>query len=148
MEELMNYYETKFDESYERIMPTESARLEFFDAFYKNFFDASPDISSYFKNTDMQRQKSIIIRAFYALFSFYASHQVDDILEKIAVSHSKHQLNIKPELYELWLESFIKTVKSFDAEYDDDTELGWRLILSPGIVYMKFKYDKAQESSD
>lgn len=142
MNDNMGYFETKFDESYKRIMPDEKARLSFFDLFYKNFFNSSPEIPSYFKNTDMERQKKIIIKAFYALFSFYASEHAEDILEKIAVSHNSAHMNIEPRLYDLWLEAFIRTVKSSDAQCDNDTELSWRLVLTPGIVYIKFKYDK------
>lgn len=142
MADNIGYFEKKFDESYKRIMPDEDARLGFFDLFYKNFFNSSPEIPGYFKHTDMERQKQVIIKAFYALFSFYASQHAEEILDKIAFSHNKSHLNIEPKLYDFWLESFISTVRSLDTQCDDDTELAWRLVLTPGIVYIKFKYDK------
>jgi hypothetical protein len=42
----------------------------------------------------------------------------------------------------MWLESLIKTVADYDPEFDLDVELSWRVVLSSGITYMKFKYDK------
>ena len=48
---------------------------------------------------------------------------------------------IAPELYEEWLESLIQTVREFDLEFTDEVELSWRVVLSPGITYMKFRYD-------
>lgn len=50
------------------------------------------------------------------------------------------KLDIHPELYDLWLECLIETVAEFDDGFRDEVELAWRLVLSPGIVYMKFKY--------
>lgn len=142
----IGYFEKRFDESYKRVMPNESARLDFFDLFYKHFFNASPDIPRYFQHTDMERQKQIISKAFYTLFSFYASHQTQGVLEKLAIRHDRAHLNIEPRLYDLWLESIIATVKILDQHCDEDTELAWRLVLTPGIVYMKFKYDKAESA--
>lgn len=136
----MNFEQT-FDESYHRVMTIYKENPSFFDIFYEIFFSASPEIEQYFAHTDMQRQKEIMSKSFYNLFIFYGSDHADDYLSKIAATHSKKGLNIRPELYDTWLESIIKTVAHCDPEFDNDIELAWRLVLSAGIVYMKFKYD-------
>ena len=41
-----------------------------------------------------------------------------------------------------WLESLIETVQLFDSRFTEEIELAWRVVLAPGIAYMKFKYDK------
>jgi hemoglobin-like flavoprotein len=143
MNDNMSFFEEKFDASYNRLMPDEMARLNFFDRFYHHFFNSSPEIAEQFAHTDMERQTKVIIKAFYALFSFYASQQTEEILEKIALNHNQAHLNIEPKFYDHWLEAFITTVRELDHQCDDHTELAWRLILTPGITFIKFHYDKA-----
>lgn len=130
-----------FDASYDRVQLECDADLEFFEAFYRRFVGSSPEIRALFRNTDMAAQRSMLKRSFFSLVSFYASGTTDDVLRRTAQLHNAKQLNIKPHLYDLWLECMIDTVKHFDSEFDDEVELAWRLILSPGITYMKFKYD-------
>ena len=67
---------------------------------------------------------------------------VPDYLEKIAQKHSQSAHDIPPQLYDLWLDTLVKTVKEFDPDFNEEVELSWRLVLSSGITYMKFKYDK------
>jgi hypothetical protein len=40
------------------------------------------------------------------------------------------------------METLIATLRRFDADCDDATELAWRLVMAPGIVYMKFHYER------
>lgn len=128
-----------FDKSYERVM---NEKEDFFDLFYDLFLNSSPQIPPFFKSTDMNKQKTIMRQSFYKLFTFYASHNADETLEKIAIRHDKRHLDIHPKLYDLWLECMIKTVEAKDPMFSDEIELAWRLVLSPGIVYMKFMYEK------
>ena len=131
-----------FDLSYERVVKTKRNGKTFFDCFYDHFIGSSPDIAQAFQHTDMNHQKKMLKKSFYSLFTFYATNCADDYLETIANRHSGREHGIKPELYDLWLETLIETVRAFDPEFNDDIELSWRLVLSPGITYMKFKYDK------
>jgi len=134
-------YEKQFDESYERVKTVVKNELGFFDAFYHRFLQSSPEIAQYFKHTNMQKQKKVLEKSFYGLLIFYATNNANDHLEKIAIQHSKSALDIKPELYDLWLESLIETVKDYDIHFSAEIELSWRLVLSVGITYMKFKYN-------
>lgn len=135
-------YETLFDASYQRVMAAERQGLDVFEAFYRRFLMASPIVREKFRFTDMQRQRKMLRKSFYSLVAFYASGSADCVLEKIANTHDARHLDIWPELYDLWLECLIETVAEFDDDFYDDIELAWRLVLSPGIVYMKFKYDR------
>ncbi len=134
-------YEKQFDESYERVKTVVRNGRNFFDAFYDRFFQSSPEVAKQFKHTDMQKQKKVLEKSFYSLLIFYATNNANDYLEKIAIQHNKSALNIHPDLYDLWLESLIATVKDYDDHCSAETELSWRLVLSVGITYMKFKYD-------
>ena len=135
-------FDSYFDQSYERIKHIKKNDKTFFDAFYDNFLASSPHIAKHFQSTNMEKQKAMLEKSFYSLFIFYATNNANDYLRKIAEHHSKAGHNIPPDLYDAWLESLIKTVGEFDPEYNLDVELSWRVVLSSGITYMKFKYDK------
>ena len=64
----------------------------------------------------------------------------DLYLEYIAKRHDRHHLNIEPELYGLWLEALIATVREFDTEFDLSVENAWRSVLGYGIEYMISHY--------
>lgn len=132
-------FENLFDSSYERI------RLQgdsFFESLYQRFLTSSPLVRQKLYHTDMVEQRRMLKKSFYSLVVFYASGSADGTLERIAHSHSARGYNIVPALYDDWMESVVATVWQFDPECSDDIELAWRLVLSPGITYLKFKYDR------
>lgn len=135
-------FEQVFDISYERVISENVDGRDFFEAFYERFLSTSVEISRLFKDTDMGRQRTMLKKSFYSLLTFYASSNADQHIEQIAHSHSRSKLNIRPELYDLWLEALIETAREFDFEFSPRTELAWRLVMAPGIVYMKFHYDQ------
>ncbi len=135
----MNFEEI-YDKSYARVMKNDIAGRSFFDTFYAKFLDASPEVKEKFKNTDMVAQKKMLKKSFYHLLIFYGSNQADDYIQKIGTSHNKAHLNIQPALYDIWLDTLMKTLSEYDDKFTGDVELAWRLVLTPGITYMKFKY--------
>lgn len=135
-------FEALFDASYERVIKIKKDDVDFFGAFYENFLSCSPHIAARFHKTDMVKQRGMLKKSFYSLMVFYVTNSLDNSLERIAESHNAKNLNIPPAMYDLWLESLIKTASEWDPLFDDDTELGWRLVMSSGITYMKYKYSK------
>jgi hemoglobin-like flavoprotein len=135
-------FDSCFDRSYERVKRVRKNDKSFFDAFYENFVAASPVVANHFRNTDMNQQKKMLEKSFYSLLIFYVTNNANNYLQKIAQRHSKTHANISPDLYDLWLECLIQTVAEYDPLFDENTELSWRVVLSSGITYMKFKYDK------
>lgn len=135
-------YESIFDFSYERVIKQRVDGEDFFSCFYHFFLASSEDVREKFTNTDMAKQQRMLKKSFYSLLAFYASGSVDSVLERIGESHSRDQLNIAPYFYDLWLDCLIKTVTKFDPDFSPEVELAWRLVLSPGITYMKFKYQQ------
>ena len=133
-------FEETFDQSYERIKSLEKNGQRFFDVFYEKFINASPEVAQAFKDTDMEHQRNMLEKSFYGLFVFYATGNNNDYLEKIAHRHSKHDANIDPALYDIWLDSLLQTVAEFDPQFNRHIELAWRLVLATGIAYMKFHY--------
>ena len=131
-----------FDQSYERVLMHDVDGRSFFEAFYDAFVAASDEVAEKFRTTDMDRQQAMLKKSFYHLLSFYASNNADYYLDRVAISHNRHHLDIRPGLYDLWLDTLIATVRRFDPECSDEIELTWRLVMTPGIVYMKFHYDR------
>ncbi len=138
----MKDYLTFFRESYDRAVESESQRDEFLEAFYETFMSKSDEIAVKFAHTDMQRQKEMLYRSLRHMVDFSVQRQASEELRKIAERHSVWQANIDPGLYDIWLDSLIETVQLFDTHFTEEIELAWRVVLAPGIVYMKFKYDK------
>lgn len=138
----MKDYLTFFRESHHRAMESETDRDEFLDAFYEAFISKSDEIAAKFAKTDMQRQKEMLYRSLHHMVDFSVQRQASEDLRKIAERHSVSQIDIEPGLYDIWLASLIETVQLFDPLFTEEIELAWRVVLAPGIVYMKFKYDK------
>lgn len=135
-------FEATFDASYQRILSVNKNGNDFFDAFYRRFLASDLQVAERFANTHMATQQKMLKKSFYSLFAFYASGQTDDAILSIAERHNQKNLDIKPEFYDLWLECLIQTIKEYDSQFCDDIELAWRLVMTPGITYMKFKYNK------
>jgi len=135
-------FEEIFDSSYKRVLNMQKNGLGVFESFYQHFLSADDNITKRFENTNMALQESMLKKSFYSLFAFYASGQTDDSLSRITEKHNQKNLNIHPEFYDIWLGCLITTVSQYDDEFCEDIELAWRLVMAPGITYMKFKYDK------
>lgn len=135
--------EQLFNESYERVIGLRGGgpgRDRFFDRFYELFTDASEEVREKFANTDMERQRRMLRQSLAYLVNYYASHNVDEFLLRIAVRHSRADLDIRPGLYDLWMEKLLETVAEFDRQFDEDVARGWRQVLAPGIAYMRSMY--------
>ncbi|MBB3190338.1 globin [Halomonas cerina] len=134
--------EQLFNASFVRVLNREVNGQEFFEAFYERFIAASPEVAEKFRHTDMARQRLMLKKAFYHLLAFYGSSNADYYLDQVAISHSRAHLDIRPGLYDLWLDALVETARRFDDEFNDDVELAWRLVMTPGIVYVTFHYDR------
>ena len=71
---------------------------DFAEAFYEVFLNSSPEIAPLFAKTDFKKQRR----------AFEGHRDVDDptsreALERVGHSHAKSKLDIRPDLYDLWL---------------------------------------------
>lgn len=131
-----------FDASFARVLGRRVEGRAFFEAFYVHFIGASEEVAKKFRDTDMARQQAMLKKSFYHLVSFYGSSNAYYYLNGVAISHNRRHLDISPALYELWLETLVATLWDFDPQCNAEVELAWRLVMTPGIVYMKFHYDR------
>ncbi len=106
----------------------------FAERFYGVFLNSSPEIGPLFAMTDFEKQRKLLRATVYIM----VTRSVDDVqaretLESIGYSHGRTQLNIRPELYEVWLDSVCQTVKQMDPDWTPEVEREWRDRLRAGI---------------
>ncbi len=134
-------YETIFNDSFRRIQDNPQGGDHFFKVFYDRFISSSPEVAEKFEHTDMAAQRRVLKGSFYHVLNFFVTKEASDYLADIALTHDRHHRDIRPDLYDLWLECLIHTVEEHDDKFSDEVELAWRLVMVNGITYMKFKYD-------
>jgi hemoglobin-like flavoprotein len=113
----------------------------FLDRFYELFLASSKEVRDKFKNTDFQKQKMALKSSFYMMMlTVQGNARGQRYIEEISDLHGRERLDIKPEMYDLWLESLLKTVKEFDPKFDEEVERVWRSLMNQGIDFMKSRY--------
>ena len=115
------------------------ASPSFFDTFYQHFLASSPAIRDKFTQTDMTAQKQLL-RAGILNLVLYARGMSDTKLRALGKSHSREGFDIRPELYDLWLDSLMLAVKQHDAEASGEDLSAWREVLGKGINLIKSFY--------
>ncbi len=107
---------------------------DFAEQFYQEFLGASDEIAPHFAQTDFENQRKLLRASVYVMVTRdLEDARAKDALERIGRSHARSGLSIRPELYELWLDSVCDTVKTMDPEWTAALESAWREQLRPGI---------------
>lgn len=113
----------------------------FFESFYRLFFAKSPEIPPKFAETDMQRQKQVVMASLLWVLRLYKGDQAAQAeVEKLAKSHCRSGHDVRPELYELWLEALCQSVAQHDPQHTLELEDRWRRVMRPGIELMRSEY--------
>ena len=115
------------------------ASPSFFDTFYRHLLASSPAIREKFTKTDMTAQKHLL-RAGILNLVLYARGMSDTKLRTLGQSHSREGFDIRPELYDLWLDSLLLAVKQHDPELNGEDLAAWREVLGKGINLIKSYY--------
>jgi hemoglobin-like flavoprotein len=112
-----------------------------FDTFYDIFFAKSPAIPPKFAETDMQRQKQdVMASVLMALRLAMGDAVARQYISELAESHNRRHHDIKPELYDLWLDALCESIKKHDAQYTPKLEQQWREAMRPAIELMTAAY--------
>jgi hemoglobin-like flavoprotein len=125
-----------FNDSIERC----SGKPEFLRRFYTLFLASSDAVAKKFKHTDLQKQAAMLKSSLYVMMLAGSESEKVVHLEGLAKRHSRTELDIKPELYDLWLDRLVQAVEEFDPLFDAETGAAWRHMLQPGIDFMKSRY--------
>jgi hemoglobin-like flavoprotein len=125
-----------FNDSIERC----SCRPDFLLRFYTLFLASSDTVAKKFEHTDLRKQARLLKTSLYIMM--LASGESEQIvhLERLAKLHSRAGLDIKPELYDLWLDRLVQAVQEFDPMFGPEIETAWRRVLQPGTEFMKSRY--------
>lgn len=122
-------------------MESSGPENELVSHFYEKFTQSSPEIEEKFANSDIERQKEMLRDSFNHVLTFSTQRQSGEELERIAGRHSKADLDIAPRLYEAWLDSLIAAVQELDPEFNSTVETAWRIVMAPGVEFMKGHYE-------
>lgn len=115
----------------------------FLEAFYQRFVASSEEVREKFKGTDMKRQVRMLEDSLYVVAVAVQGQEgsfARSDLPRIAARHSRKDLDIRPGLYDLWLECLIDTVRTHDPQFSREAEAAWRETIAFGIDYMREHY--------
>jgi hemoglobin-like flavoprotein len=112
------------------------ATAGFLDAFYQRFVASSDEVRAKFAKSDMMRQVRVMEDTLFVVANAVQGEEGSPArsdLPRIAERHSHRDLDIRPELYDLFLECLIVTVRTHDAKFT-------REVMGFGIDYMRKHY--------
>jgi hypothetical protein len=134
-------YMATFNASYERL--TRGAlRTLFLDGFYDRFIATNADVAEKFAQTDFVQQKKMLWESLVEMRDFCVSLESNTYILTLARIHGVRGRDIPSSMFELWLDSLARTAREVDPEGNDNIELSWRLVMAPGIEFMKFYSDR------
>ena len=119
------------------------ADTAFLHDFYELFMASSDEVRQKFKGTEFPRQTRVLADSLYIMA--VASESKDDAiawkeLDRLAERHSRSGLDIRPDLYESWVECLIKAAGEYDPDFSPEIETAWRSSLAPGIAHLRSRY--------
>lgn len=115
----------------------------FMEAFYARFVGSSEEIREKFKDTDMEHQARVVADSLYVVANAVQGEEnslARGALPALAERHSRKDLGIRPELYDVWIECLVATAKDHDTQFDALVESAWRETLAFGADYMRQRY--------
>lgn len=108
---------------------------QFVDSFYELFLAMSPEIARMFGQTDFTIQKLMLRESLLELLCF--DQGVSGTREEIERLGRRHQtLEVKPEMYVMWLDALCAAIQKHDPDYTPELEQRWRAALQRGIDVM------------
>ena len=124
------------------------ASEDFLRDFYRRFMASSEEVRRKFENTDLERQARVLEDSLYLMTvvaqSSRSSEEVSPAwteMSRLARMHSRDQLDIRPGLYDLWLQCLLDAARSGDPEFTPEIEEDWRKTLTIGIEYLRSRYE-------
>ena len=119
------------------------ATPDFLRDFYERFMASSEEVHEKFSKTDFPRQARVLADSLFIMA--VASESKDEAiawkeLDRLAERHSRAGLDIRPELYDVWLECLMSAARRHDPAFSVDVESAWRQALAPGIEHLRSAY--------
>ncbi len=110
--------------------------------FYVRLVAASEKIRNKFESVDMTEQASFLSHAIVMSFLFIDTNQqvAKKCLDDVRKTHAQGNLNIEPELYDIWLECLLETVALCDPHVNDELLSDWHDVMSVAINHIREGY--------
>lgn len=119
-----------------------SSNGDIIQEFYNIFLDSHPDIKPRFANTNFAQQKKLLLQGLDLTIMYASGEPVGRIgLNRIKKSHRKAALDILPELYPNWKNSFLQVISELDSEFNENLNQQWDLVLQKSIDFIISGYD-------
>ena len=134
-------YEETFNMSFWRALGTEVQGISFAETAYQHFL-TYPEVEEEFRGRDPEKPKEMLRISITLASSYYFTGSPDHLLRRFAEMHSQRDLDIKPHLYDYWLESVLVGVRAHDPECNDEVLEAWSHVLQPAIEFMRDHYEK------
>jgi hemoglobin-like flavoprotein len=115
----------------------------FLAGFYDRFLTSSDDVREKFRGVDMQRQARVLEDSLYVVAVAVQGEEgslARGDLPRIAERHSRRDLDVHPELYDLWVRCLVEAARDHDPQWSDDVAAAWRETLAFGVEYMRRRY--------
>ena len=115
----------------------------FLESFYERFVGSSDEVREKFRDTDMKRQAQAVADSLYVVANAVQGEEGSLArweLPRIAERHSRRERDIRPELYDLWIDCLVETARAHDPQFDPGVEHAWRDVLLFGAEAMRQRY--------
>jgi hemoglobin-like flavoprotein len=134
---------SRFVETFRASLGRCRAAPSFLHDFYNLFIGSSAEVREKFKHTEFARQTRILSDSLY-IMAVAAESGAEGIewkeLDRLAVRHARTDLDVRPALYDTWLECLLEAARQHDPEFSAEVEDAWRKTLAPGIERLRSKY--------
>lgn len=104
---------------------------------------SSEEVREKFRNTDMKRQARVLEDSLYVVANAVQGEErspARGALPALAARHSRQDLDIRPGLYDLWIDCLVETARAHDPQFDPVVESAWRDTLVFGADYLRQRY--------
>jgi hemoglobin-like flavoprotein len=118
-------------------------RPDFLLDFYGTFMNSSEEIRTKFSGTDFKRQTQVLADSLWAMAvaaQGSAGSPAQGNLPRLAEKHNRHNLDIRPGLYDEWLDCLVDTARRHDPSFSPAIEEAWRKTLAVGIEILRSRY--------
>ena len=113
----------------------------FLDRFYELFVSSSDAVADKFRNTDFDNQKRVLASSLYLMImAMEGGDAAVAYMERIATRHGRNDLDIRPEMYDVWLDCLVCAASECDPKFSDEIEQDWREVMRFGIEFMRKRH--------
>ena len=113
----------------------------FLDRFYELFVSSSDSVADKFRDTDFDNQKRVLASSLYLMIMAMESGEAAvAYMERIASRHNRDDLDIRPEMYDVWLDCLVCAASACDPSFSDEIEQNWREVMRFGIEFMRKRH--------